>query len=105
MSSGSSGHSVTVPEPLCSILFLIRRIVGAVGWPSTRSRQEIVIKRGRLMLSAGYLLGLQRPKTWAFEIESRASKKNQQPLNGVKSDLIESCGARCILETPRTILP
>lgn len=61
MSSGSSGHSVTVPEPLCSILFLIRRILGAVGWPSTRSRQEIAIKSGRLMLSDGGLLSLQRP--------------------------------------------
>lgn len=26
MSSGSSGHNVTVPEPLSSILFLTRRI-------------------------------------------------------------------------------
>jgi hypothetical protein len=30
MSSGSSGHNVTVPEPLSSILFLTRRI--AAGW-------------------------------------------------------------------------
>lgn len=27
MSSGSSGHNVTVPEPWCSILFLMRRMV------------------------------------------------------------------------------
>lgn len=27
ISSGSSGHKVTVPEPLCSILFLMRRIL------------------------------------------------------------------------------
>lgn len=26
MSSGSSGHNVTAPEPLCSILFLMQRI-------------------------------------------------------------------------------
>lgn len=35
MSSGSSGHRVTVPEPLCSILFLIRRIVDVVGSPGS----------------------------------------------------------------------
>jgi hypothetical protein len=33
ISSGSSGHRVTAPEPLCSIVFLIRRIVGAGGSP------------------------------------------------------------------------
>jgi hypothetical protein len=27
MSSGSSGHNVTAPEPLCSILFLMQRIL------------------------------------------------------------------------------
>lgn len=32
MSSGSSGHSVTVPEPLSSTLFLTKRMVGYVSW-------------------------------------------------------------------------
>lgn len=30
MSSGSSGHSVTVPEPLSSTLFLTKRIVAYI---------------------------------------------------------------------------
>jgi hypothetical protein len=30
MSSGSSGHNVTAPEPSCSILFLMQRIPAVV---------------------------------------------------------------------------
>lgn len=41
MSSGSSGHNVTVPEPLSSILFLTSRIAAEQLSKSTSSRVEI----------------------------------------------------------------